>query len=60
MYTMRRTRVFPNVTRSTKLRGTQRSPELGFRSTELRVQKYIIFLALLESDFLALRRLANG
>ena len=57
---MRRTRVSPNVTSSTKLRGTQRSPEFGFRNTELRVSKYLIFLALLESKFLALQRLANG
>ena len=50
MYTMRRTRVSPNVTSSTKLRGTQRSPDFGFRSTELHVPEYLIFLVMLQSD----------
>ena len=36
-YTMRRTRVPPNVTRSTKLRDAQLSPELAFRSVDFLV-----------------------
>ena len=40
---MRRTRVPPNVTRSTKLRGAQRSPELTFRSTDIRVPENLMF-----------------
>ena len=46
-YTMRQTCVPPNVTRSTKLGGTQRSLELAFRSTDFRVPKNLIFLALM-------------
>ena len=42
---MRRTRVHPNATRSTKLRGTQRSPENAFRTTEFRVPENLIFLS---------------
>ena len=45
-YAMRRTSVPPNVTRSTKLRGAQGSPELAFRSKVFRVPENIIFLAL--------------
>ena len=44
---MRRTRVPPNVTRSTKLRGGQRSRELAFKSTDFLVPENLIFLALL-------------
>ena len=40
------TRVPPNVTRSTKLRGAQRSPEIAFRSTDFCVPKNLIFPAL--------------
>ena len=43
---MRRTRVPPNVTRSTKLGGAQRSPEPAFRSTDFRVPEILIFPAL--------------
>ena len=43
---MRRTRVPPNVTGSTKLRGAQRSPKLSFRSTDFRVPENLIFPAL--------------
>ena len=46
---MRRTHVHPNVTRSTKSRGAQRSPELAFRSTDFRVPVKLIFLALSEA-----------
>ena len=42
---MRRTRVHPNATRSTKLRGTQRSPENAFRTMEFRVPENLIFLS---------------
>ena len=45
--TMRRTRVPPNVTRSTKLREGQRSRELAFKSTDFLVPENLIFLALL-------------
>ena len=40
---MRRTRVPLNVTRSTQLRGAQRSPELALRSTDFRVPENLIF-----------------
>ena len=40
---MRQTRVTPNIKRSTKLQGTQRSPELDFRITDFRVPKNLIF-----------------
>ena len=43
---MRRTRVIPNVTRRTKLRGAKRSPELAFRGTDFRVPKKLIFPSL--------------
>ena len=43
---MRQTSVPPNDTRSTKLRGTQGSPELAFRSTNFCVPENLIFLAL--------------
>ena len=43
---MKRTRVPSNVTRSTKLRGVQRSPELAFRSIDFRVPENLIFLDL--------------
>ena len=43
---MRGTRVTCKVTRSTKLRGAQRSPELGLRSTDFRAPENLIFLAL--------------
>ena len=44
---MGRKRLYTNVTRSAKLRGTQRSPELAFiRSTDFRVPENLIFLAL--------------
>ena len=45
-YTMRRTHVPPNVTRSAKLRDAQRS-KLAFRDTDFRVQVNLIFPALL-------------
>ena len=45
-YTMRRARVLSKVTRSTKLRGAQRSPELGLRSTDFRAPENLIFPAL--------------
>ena len=40
---MRRTRITPNVTRSTKLRGAQHSLELAFRSKDFRVSENLIF-----------------
>ena len=43
---MRRARVPSKVTRSTKLRGAQRSPELGLRSTDFRAPENLIFPAL--------------
>ena len=43
---MGRKRLYTNVKRSAKLRGTQRSPELAFRSTDFRVPENLIFLAL--------------
>ena len=43
---MGRTRVLPNVTRCTKLRGAQRSPEIAFRSTDFCVLENLIFPAL--------------
>ena len=42
---MKKTRVSPNVARSTKLRGTQRFPEITRRSTDFFVQENLIFLA---------------
>ena len=45
-YTMRRTHVPPNVTRSRILWGPQRSPELAFRSTDFCVAENLIFPAL--------------
>ena len=48
-YTMTRTCVPPDVTRSTKLRGAQRSPKLTFRSMDFRVPENLIFQALLIS-----------
>ena len=43
---MRPTGVPCKVTRSTKLRGAQRSPELGLRSTAFRAPENLIFSAL--------------
>ena len=43
---MRRTGVLPNITRSTKLRGAQRSPEIAFRRTDFCVRENLIFPAL--------------
>lgn len=43
---MKRTRVPSDVTRSTKLRGAQRSPELIFRSIDFLVPESLIFLDL--------------
>ena len=40
---MRQTRVPPKVTRSTKLQGTQHSPELAFRSTYFCAPEKLIF-----------------
>ena len=55
---MRRTCVPPNVKKSTQLQGAQRSPELAFRSTDIRVPENLIFLAL-QSLFLVLSNTAN-
>ena len=49
---MRRTRVPRKVTRCTKLRGAQRSPELAFRNTDFCALENLIFLAL--SDVLSM------
>ena len=46
-YIIRRTSTPPNVTRSTKLWGTQCFPDFAFRSTDLRVPENLIFPALL-------------
>ena len=40
---MRRTRVPCKMTRSTKLQGAQRSPELGLRNTDFRAPENLIF-----------------
>ena len=48
---MRQTRVPRNVTRSTKLRGAQRSAELALRSMDLRVPENLIFPALSKWDW---------
>ena len=45
-YKMRQTRVPPNITRSTKLRGTQPSLQLAFRSMDFHVPENLIFSAL--------------
>ena len=45
-YIMRRTRVPPNFTRSTKLQGVQRSLELAFRSHDFCVPENLFFPAL--------------
>ena len=55
---MRRTRVPPKVKKSTQLQGPQCSPELAFRSTDIRVPENLIFLAL-QSLFLVLSNTAN-
>ena len=39
---MRQARVPRNVTRNTKLRGAQCSPEVAFKSTNFRVQENLI------------------
>ena len=46
-YTMRLTHVPTKITKSTKLRGTQCSPELAFRSTDFCVPENLIFPSLL-------------
>ena len=51
---MKRTRVPSNVTRSTKLRGAQRSPELTFRSMDFPLPEDLIFLDLTIILFLVL------
>ena len=43
---MRRPHVPPKVTKSTKLRGAQCSPELAFRGTDLHLLESLIFPAL--------------
>ena len=48
-YTMRWERVPSKVTRSTKLQGAQRSPELRFRSTDFHAPENLIFPALCHS-----------
>ena len=45
-YTMRQTCVPPNIRRSTKLQGTQYSPELDFRSMDFCVLENLTFSAL--------------
>ena len=50
---MRQTRVPPKATRSTKLRGAQRSPKLAFGSMHFRVPENLIFLALRSIPFLS-------
>ena len=45
-YKMRRTRVPCKMTRSTKLWGAQRSPELGLRNMDFRAPENLIFPAL--------------
>ena len=44
---MRRTRVSCKVTRCTKLRGAQRSPEIALRNMDFRAPENLIFPALL-------------
>ena len=46
---MRQTLLLRNVTRSTKLRGAQRSPELALRSTDFRSPENLIFPALFKA-----------
>ena len=43
---MRRTCVSRKITRCTKVRGAQRSPELALRSTDFRAPENLIFPAL--------------
>ena len=43
---MRGTHVPPNVTRSTKLRGAQHSPEFAFKCTDFCVPENLVFPAL--------------
>ena len=45
-YTMRQTRVTPDITRSTKLQGAQHSPKLAFKNMDFCVTENLIFLAL--------------
>ena len=47
---MWRTRVSREITRCTKLRGVQRSPELSLRSTDFRAPENLIFPALLTNS----------
>ena len=47
-YATSQTHVSHNVTRSAKLQGTQRSPELAFRSTDFLVPENLILPATLE------------
>ena len=49
-YTLRQTRVPRKVTRCTKLRGAQRSPKLGLRSTDFRAPENLIFPAMWETS----------
>ena len=58
-YTMRLTHIPTNIARSTKLRGTQRSPELAFRSTDFCVPENLIFLALLAQWMKSNSKIAN-
>ena len=48
-HTVRQTLLLRNVTRSTKLRGAQRSPELALRSTDFRSPENLIFPALFKA-----------
>ena len=48
-YTRRRTRASRKVTRCTKLRGAQRSPELALGSTDFHAPENLIFPALEEA-----------
>ena len=50
---MRQTHVPPNDTRSTKLQGTQCSPELAFRSADFHVPENLIFQPCVHTSNLA-------
>ena len=58
-YKMRRTRVTCKVTKSTKLPGGQRSPELGLRSTDFCAPEKLIFPALEISTFCFYRNFSS-
>ena len=57
---VRRTLLPRNVTRSTQLRGAQRSPELAMRSMGFRSPGNLIFPALADNSYCTTTLLPNG